>query len=131
MGNGQVVIRCDNKSSCDVVNSRKPKSPAMRVALRKLEEVERAFGFKVRLEHIPTEENVVADALSHCTGAKREVAIQLCVDTLAAQGREMSWIDGDALIPLGSGAVTFKAFALGTERAVRGAISKVDLELLL
>ena len=130
IGNGQIVMRCDNKSSCDVVNSRKPKSPAMRIAMRRLEEVEHAFGFKVRLEHIATVDNTVADALSHCTGAKRDVAIQTCEAILTAQGRVMTWLDEDSVIPLKAGAISFSAFALETERAVREAISKVDLEVL-
>lgn len=130
IGNGQIVMRCDNKSSCDVVNSRKPKSPAMRIAMRKLEEVEHAFGFKVRLEHIATEDNTVVDALSHCTGAKRDVTTQACEAILTAQGRVMTWLDEDSVIPLKAGAISFSAFALETERAVREAISKVDLEVL-
>lgn len=61
----QLVMRCDNKSAVDVILSRRPHSPAMRVALDIVELVESNYGVRVRLEHIKTKENVVADALSH------------------------------------------------------------------
>jgi hypothetical protein len=52
--NGQVILRCDNKSAYDVVASRRPHSPAMRVALTLLEAVEKAYGLLVRLEYTRT-----------------------------------------------------------------------------
>jgi hypothetical protein len=61
---GQVVLRCDNKSSCDVVASRRPRSAAMRAALLLLEQVEAHYRIKVWLEHVPTGDNTIADALS-------------------------------------------------------------------
>jgi hypothetical protein len=64
-GVAQLVLRCDNQSACDVMESRRPKSPAMREALSIVESVEARYGVLVRLEHIKTDENVVADAISH------------------------------------------------------------------
>ena len=61
---GLAVLRCDNKSSCDVVASRRPRSAAMRAALLLLEQAEAHYRIKVWLEHVPTGDNSIADALS-------------------------------------------------------------------
>jgi len=61
---GQVVLRCDNKSSCDVAASRRPRSAAMRATLLLLEQIEAHYRTKVWLEHVPTGDSTIADALS-------------------------------------------------------------------
>lgn len=62
---GQFVARCDNQSACVVVDTNRTASPAMGEALAVKIELERGFRIRGRLEHIPTEENSLADILSH------------------------------------------------------------------
>ncbi len=50
---GQFVARCDNLSSCVVVDTNRPGSPAMREALLIKVEQEELFRIRGRLEHIP------------------------------------------------------------------------------
>jgi hypothetical protein len=118
-GNGQIVMRCDNQAAVDVVESRRPKSAAMRVALRKLEELERLFQIRVKLEFIGTKENKLADALSR--GAEEEVC-----EVLSQRGLELQEFDGDSVLC----GVAFTEFALQAEREVRRALKREDLELV-
>ena len=72
----QFVARCDNQSSCIVVDTRRASSPAMAAALMIKMEVEKSFGIRGKLEHIPTEENVIADLLSHNRIAEAEMLLR-------------------------------------------------------
>lgn len=117
VGNGQVVMRCDNQAAVDVVASRRPKSPAMRLALEKLEEIERLFGLKAKLEFIGTKENVLADALSR--GAEEIVG-----EVLGQRGRERRSFDMSTSL----GAMTLECFAVQAEREIRGALLNRDVE---
>jgi len=72
--NGQMIFRCDNMSAVMVTETRRARSPAMRCALAWLSRVEAALGVTVRLEHIPTKENKLADALSRYSVADAEEA---------------------------------------------------------
>ncbi len=58
------VGRCDNASACFAVNNRRVRSYPMHAALRCEVEREGVWGLRMRLEHIPTGENKVADLLS-------------------------------------------------------------------
>jgi hypothetical protein len=66
--NGCFYSRCDNDSAVRVVNAGRARSPAMTEALRVVHEEETGKGeerrLRMRLEHIRTEENKVADLLS-------------------------------------------------------------------
>jgi hypothetical protein len=118
--NGQVILRCDNQSACDVVASRRPHSPTMAKALALLEEVEAAYGLKVRLEYIRTDLNRAADALSKGDFSAAAAALKM-------QGRCMAAIDVSARLRL-NGNPSFAAFALAAERAVRDTLIHGDLE---
>lgn len=61
----QLVMRCDIMSACDVMESRRAKSPAMKTALRIVERIEQVYHIRILLEHIRSERNAVADELSH------------------------------------------------------------------
>ena len=58
------VGRCDNDSACCAVNNRRTRSYPMHAALRCVVEREGHWGLRMRLQHIPTKENKVADLLS-------------------------------------------------------------------
>ena len=66
--NGCFYSRCDNDSAVRVVNAGRARSPAMIEALRVVHEQEIGMAgerrLRLRLEHIRTEENKVADLLS-------------------------------------------------------------------
>ena len=64
-GNPQLFMRCDNQSAVDVLESRRAHTPSMRASLAIVQEVEEVYGVFVRLEHIASEDNIIADALSH------------------------------------------------------------------
>ena len=112
----QVVLRCDNQSSCDVVLSRRPQSDAMREALRILEEVEKAYGVHVRLEHIPTDMNVIADRLSH---ARLEEVEQI----FAKAGCAPKFLPEEQEV-MGS---TLMAFATSAEKRVTQALLRAEM----
>jgi len=120
--NGQVILRCDNQSACDVVASRRPHSPAMAKALELLEEVEAAYGLKVRLEYIRTDLNRTADALSKGDFPAAAAALKM-------QGRKLVAIDVSARLRV-NGNPSIAAFALAAERAVRDTLGHEDLERL-
>ena len=89
--NGQVVMRCDNTAAVDVVASRRAKSAAMKVALLKLELVERTFNLNVRSNTSERKKNVLTDALSR---GDDEAARTCLVD----KGLEFQEFEMDTLI---------------------------------
>ena len=115
----QLVMRCDNQSAVDVMVSRRPHSPAMREALSIVEMVEAHYAVRVRLEHITSEDNVIADALSHDDWGKAIRLMGLAGCELRKAPEEMKGpIDG----------LSFKGFALECERRVCKALSLVENE---
>jgi hypothetical protein len=113
--NGQIVMHCDNMAAVEVVSSRRPKSAAMRLALQKLEEVERCFGLTVRFDYISTKENKVADALSRGD-------IALAGECLALQGL-MREFDVSTVVE----GRTFARMVVESEAEVCGALAAEDL----
>jgi len=63
-GSSRIVGRCDNSSACHAVNKRRARSVPMHTGVMMVTETERVTSLRMRLEHIPTEENVVPDLLS-------------------------------------------------------------------
>ena len=121
---GQVVLRCDNKSSCDVVASRRPRSAAMRAALLLLEQVEAHYRIKVWLEHVPTGDNTIADALS-----KNAAAAASASCTALGWGAPVKRPDGALTFAWGGERVTLEQFMSKAEQLVRTALSAEDVEL--
>lgn len=119
----QVVQRCDNASCVAVVASRRPKSPAMEVALCIVEEVETAYGLSLALDHIGTDVNVVADAMSHNDLAKAKSALQVL-------GKDLVECDRSMKVCIGSFVGTFEAFARVAETRVRDALTAADMVLV-
>jgi hypothetical protein len=118
-GNGQVILRCDNMSACHVVTSRRPRSEAMRAALEMIEQVEHAYGMKIRLEYLRTDLNRTADALSkgQFENARRFVE---------AEGRVLRWMPLEQTLKV-SGHPSLRVFAREGEKRVRNALSIQDL----
>ena len=69
-----MIFRCGNMSAVVVAETRRARSPAMRCALAWLSRAEAALGAAARLEHIPTKESRLADALSRYSAADTDVA---------------------------------------------------------
>jgi hypothetical protein len=122
---GQVVLRCDNQSCCDVIASRRPRSAAMRMALTFVEMVEKQCRLSVWLVHVPTDENVGADALSKGKGPAAS-------EWLAGQG----WGDPKQVteefmlnVALDGTRASLGHFLREAERKVRGALDASDIEI--
>jgi hypothetical protein len=100
--------------------SRRPHSEAMRVALSALEQVEEAYGLRIRLEYLRTDLNRVADALSkgQFENARRFVTME---------GRAMSWMSLEHAIKV-DGHPSLREFAKLGEKGVRDAPTLEDLE---
>jgi len=116
---GQFVFRCDNSSVIDVLETRRPRSPAMRRALAWLVLVEKHFGLQLKLEHIASEDNLAADAFSHAR-----------IEAGRAELRKLGLVPAE--FPMGKVAFegwTLEEFALVMERDVRVALLESDLEL--
>jgi hypothetical protein len=62
---GQFVSCCDNEASCIVVDTLRPKSKAMIVALSIKMHGEAECNLRGKPQHIPGEKNVISDLLSH------------------------------------------------------------------
>jgi hypothetical protein len=90
----------------------------MRVALKKLEEVEAYFGLTVRLEYLSTKEIKLADALSRGD-------MEAAKECLSSQGVGLKEFDVESPI----GGRPFAVFAIESEAEVCGALSAEDLEV--
>ena len=116
--NGQFVFRCDNSSSVDVLESRRPHSPAMRRALAWLVRVENHFALRVRAEHIPTLEIRAADAFSHAAVARGCAELRVLHMTPREFPADLVVFDG----------LTLEELARAMERDVRAALLDRDVE---
>ena len=117
--NGQLVMSCDNSSAIDVVETRRPRSPAMRRALLWLTRVEGHFRVRVRLAKIPSEKNKAADALSH-------LRVVEAVEHL--RERRLQPVEFDMREPVFDG-LSLEALARVMQVDVRGALLECDREL--
>ena len=126
VGNGQLVLRCDNRSACDVILTRRPKSPALRVALKFAEVAERVCCIRIRLENIPTYENLVADALSRDAAKAAEQLARVMFESF-------EWFDVETELPIIKDETeqmyNLYDFSKVSEREVTGALLAADLEL--
>jgi hypothetical protein len=90
--NGQMILRCGNLSAVIVTETRRPRSPAMRRALVWLQRVEAEFDVFVRLEHIATKKNKLADALSRFAIRDTNLALaELGVAEVPFSSDEVVW----------------------------------------
>ena len=64
-GGTRFVGRSDNSSTCSVINSSRLSSAYMSETLDAVIAAERTVGLHVQLQHIPAEDNEIADHLSH------------------------------------------------------------------
>lgn len=90
----------------------------MKVALLKLELVERTFNLNVRLQHIGTKENMLADALSRGD----DEAARAC---LAEKGLELQEFEMDTLI----NGLSFSEFVIRSAHEVSMALLEEDVEV--
>ena len=95
----------------------------MEVALCIVEEVETAYGLSLALDHIGTDVNVVADAMSHNDLAKAKSALQVL-------GKDLVECDRSMKVCIGSFVGTFEAFARVAETRVRDALTAADMVLI-
>ena len=90
----QLILRCDNQAAGDVIRSLRPRSLAMEESLRVLHEAECAYEVRVRLEHIRSDKNVVADHLSHGRYAKVEALFDKRGLQLQRMGEDRKILNG-------------------------------------
>jgi hypothetical protein len=112
-------MSCDNSSAIDVVETRRPRSPAMRRALLWLTRVEGHFRVRVRLAKIPSEKNKAADALSH-------LRVVEAVEHL--RELRLQPVEFDMREPVFDG-LSLEALARVMQVDVRGALLECDREL--
>ena len=63
-GSSRIVARCDNSSACHAVHNRRVKSVPTHTGLMMLTETEKVASLRMRLGHVPTEDNSFPDLLS-------------------------------------------------------------------
>ena len=64
LGGLNIVMQCDNESTCHVINSGKAKNEYTQACLREITYLSGQYSFQIRMQHVPGEHNRISDYLS-------------------------------------------------------------------
>ena len=113
IGNPQLFLRFDNQCTVYAPESRRAYSPSMRAALAIVQGVEKTYGIFIRLGHIASEDNIIADSLCH-----NDMEIPRTIFNKAGRGMRLFPMHTNMRRINGS----LQDFARQVERTVRAAI---------